>query len=77
MLFFLDMELHSLGTQMVSKGGLKCFGRTAGNVHLYELTLDSVVYDFSQTDIILAVCDVEGNFTVVKVFTQLFRSPCL
>ena len=36
---FLDMELHSLGTQMVSKGGLKCFGRTAGNVHLYSLTL--------------------------------------
>ena len=50
--------------QMDSKDGQKWCTTTAGNV---SNIFDSSDRPFTPLDIILAACDVEGNFMVVKV----------
>ena len=53
---------------MGSAGGQKSFGKTAGNVSciLSSLTV-SRLPEIWISDFVLAACDVEGNFLVVKV----------
>lgn len=55
-------------SQMGSAGGQKSFGKTAGNVSciLSSLTV-SRLPEIWISDFVLAACDVEGNFLVVKV----------
>ena len=53
---------------MIYKDGWKCMRYTNAWMH-FEASL------ISSTDIILASCDVEGNFTVVKV-SSLFLVSC-
>jgi hypothetical protein len=64
--------------QTDSKDGSKCFGRTGGNVRHILVNSGNwfTVYGSDTIDSILAACDVEGNFLVVKVsVSRMFIYP--
>lgn len=61
--------------KMVSRVGSRCSTGTAGSVRILQLWKLLYLADVSDLDIILAACDVEGNFLVVKVSNWAFVRP--